>query len=740
MANKKPLLSIGIIFKNEIRCLDRCLKSFQALREAMPCEVVMADTGSTDGSREIAEKYADVLFDFPWVKDFAAARNAVMDRSSGLWYLTVDADEWLDEDISQLCAFLRVCDRAPENSCTIKLRNYATEALDWNYTEFMATRMVRMSSGVRYAGRVHEHFDFPPGQYTYNALDKVILHHDGYVCLNNGSPIGKQKVARNLELLEAEIREQPHNMRLLMERMDCCTEDYAQRLEYARQAQPGIKEHWEEWDAAGPHIIRHAVRAAQELRSPEIADWVAFGEEVFPNSIFIRTDVQYLMAGYARERMDSPEVIRRGEKYLQGVRDYRNGKYNLDDLRTGTLHTIRPHTETDLRPALAISYLYEGQPDKALETLQNLDYDTMNVTQTGMLTMTMLRLQTLSSVDTAPLMREIWEKIRLPKPNKELAALREQKLLTVCSKYFTEEFRESERKRLEDPSAPLPLDLNAMTVDEWKILSKLPTYRYGYTLFLPLLGQSELGAAAAILNTEDPEEMAKFFSQVESVQGLPVSALQHMLNCGVTFPLAERPLNLEEMDSLSSRLVHSNQAMVQQAAETDISAIEADMQALCWARGMILSAVQQFPWDREDADTALGLALAHNFARVEKSFVQQCFSPNALQTENLFMLPPMHRFGWRCAQAFDLLEQGDAAGYVRALRQGLDTCKDMKAMVEFLVDHTEALQAPPPPPELLALAEQVRMLMSQYPADHPAILALKESEAYQKVAQLIEGK
>ena len=38
----KPLLSIGIIFKNDLRCIERCLKSLQPLREAISCEVVMA--------------------------------------------------------------------------------------------------------------------------------------------------------------------------------------------------------------------------------------------------------------------------------------------------------------------------------------------------------------------------------------------------------------------------------------------------------------------------------------------------------------------------------------------------------------------------------------------------------------------------------------------------------------------------------------------------------------------------
>ncbi len=64
----KPLLSIGIIFKNEIRCLERCLKSLQPLREAIPCELIMADTGADDGSRAVAERYADILFDFPWIR------------------------------------------------------------------------------------------------------------------------------------------------------------------------------------------------------------------------------------------------------------------------------------------------------------------------------------------------------------------------------------------------------------------------------------------------------------------------------------------------------------------------------------------------------------------------------------------------------------------------------------------------------------------------------------------------
>ena len=73
-------------------CLEKCLNALEPLRQAIPCELVIADTGSTDKTKEIAEKYADILFDFKWVNDFSKARNAVMDKCSGKWYLTVDAD------------------------------------------------------------------------------------------------------------------------------------------------------------------------------------------------------------------------------------------------------------------------------------------------------------------------------------------------------------------------------------------------------------------------------------------------------------------------------------------------------------------------------------------------------------------------------------------------------------------------------------------------------------------------
>ena len=72
-------ISLCMIVKNEEAVLGRCLESAAALVD----EIVIVDTDSTDATKEIARKFTDKLFDFPWVDDFAAARNFSFDRASG---------------------------------------------------------------------------------------------------------------------------------------------------------------------------------------------------------------------------------------------------------------------------------------------------------------------------------------------------------------------------------------------------------------------------------------------------------------------------------------------------------------------------------------------------------------------------------------------------------------------------------------------------------------------------------
>src|SRR5438105_10083516 len=83
-----------MIVKNEEANLPACLESVRDLFH----EVIVVDTGSTDRTKEIAAGFGARVFDFPWVDNFAAARNAALEHATGDWIFWMDADDRLDED------------------------------------------------------------------------------------------------------------------------------------------------------------------------------------------------------------------------------------------------------------------------------------------------------------------------------------------------------------------------------------------------------------------------------------------------------------------------------------------------------------------------------------------------------------------------------------------------------------------------------------------------------------------
>ena len=87
-------ISACMIVKNEEKVLARCLDSLKGIWD----ELIIVDTGSTDGTKEIAARYTDKIYDFKWIDDFSAARNFAMDKATCDYIYTPDADEILDDD------------------------------------------------------------------------------------------------------------------------------------------------------------------------------------------------------------------------------------------------------------------------------------------------------------------------------------------------------------------------------------------------------------------------------------------------------------------------------------------------------------------------------------------------------------------------------------------------------------------------------------------------------------------
>ncbi|HWD18472.1 MAG TPA: glycosyltransferase, partial [Verrucomicrobiae bacterium] len=141
-----PRLSVCLIVKNEEAFLDACLASVRGLAD----QIVVVDTGSTDRTIEIARAHGAEVHAFAWCDDFSAARNAALERATGDWILSLDADEEL------LPAHRETLRREMANPDALAYRlpiiNQGREDEGCSYVP----RLFRNAPGLFFLGRVHE--------------------------------------------------------------------------------------------------------------------------------------------------------------------------------------------------------------------------------------------------------------------------------------------------------------------------------------------------------------------------------------------------------------------------------------------------------------------------------------------------------------------------------------------------------------------------------------------------------
>lgn len=91
-------LSVVIISYNEEANLGRTLASVAPLVRDGQGEIIVLDSGSTDRTVEIARQHGAKVFVEPW-KGFAAQKNSALEKASGDWILSLDADEELEPEL-----------------------------------------------------------------------------------------------------------------------------------------------------------------------------------------------------------------------------------------------------------------------------------------------------------------------------------------------------------------------------------------------------------------------------------------------------------------------------------------------------------------------------------------------------------------------------------------------------------------------------------------------------------------
>ncbi len=183
-------ISVCIITKNEAVKLEKCLSCISRY----PFEIVVVDTGSSDNTLEVIQRYTQNCYYFKWINDFSAARNYAISKASNDWILSLDSDEYItDLNLEDLYSLM---EENPSGLGHLEIRS-----LDSNASSFVINRLARLFRRDLY------HFERPIHEQLVpihnnitrkNFMIPLHVEHDGYVGTPEQLAI---KAKRNLDLL-----------------------------------------------------------------------------------------------------------------------------------------------------------------------------------------------------------------------------------------------------------------------------------------------------------------------------------------------------------------------------------------------------------------------------------------------------------------------------------------------------------------------------------------------------------
>lgn len=189
-------ISVCIIAKNEEKNIERCLKSLKPY----PFEIVVADTGSSDRTKEIAYQYTEHVYDFVWCDDFAAAKNFAISKASHAYVMVLDSDEYIESlDFRELSAAIAA---HPKDVGRILHINILTRK---NEIQKKKSRISRIFSKeiYHYEGRIHEQVKSFTGEDYAAYPAPLVIGHTGYDLPKEQK---REKAFRNIALLEKELQ------------------------------------------------------------------------------------------------------------------------------------------------------------------------------------------------------------------------------------------------------------------------------------------------------------------------------------------------------------------------------------------------------------------------------------------------------------------------------------------------------------------------------------------------------
>ncbi len=275
-----------MLTRDEAGSLPQALGSLRGLAD----ELVIADTGSLDGTLKIARDHGATLVKHAWQESFSAGRNAALDAAQGDWILWLNADEEVPaESHAKIRALLE--DTASQGifGYRVRLRAIPRAERPDQFIDEVDLRLFRKVPGLHYEGRLHPGFSQPMAEqlmkegWRVETTDVIFLHH---ASLSTPTPAKLRWAAR---LIEKELEDNPESLHFLVEYAQTLLALGDPRGHDVMAKAAGLLPPLETPEAPGPdaaRVLEYILRTEPELSKASISAEQAAGLALrwYPNS------------------------------------------------------------------------------------------------------------------------------------------------------------------------------------------------------------------------------------------------------------------------------------------------------------------------------------------------------------------------------------------------------------------------------------------------------------------------
>ena len=642
--NDDIILSIGMIVKNEEKVLGRCLESLKPLMKAVPSELIIADTGSTDHTVEIAKKYTDNVFHFEWINDFASARNSTLKKAKGQWYFFVDADEYLDNDIEEMVKFFNIPKlRNKYKTIEINVRNYYDNEKN-NYGDSYLARFHRIDEPVEFEGSIHESI------YVRNPLGcfSTILHHTGYAY--SSILQGEKKKKRNMPLMMEEYKKNPNDLRLLCHMIDGTRNESDEREKYTHKAVDIAR--IEKTNLYARVAFYQAIECFMNKNPNYALELCKEYFETMPDTekavatvgvLFYKAKILISLAKYE----EAYDVYM---KYFDMYEKFEKEELDMSDSSAHPIYGISKNEYFDniYRAALILKNL--KRYDEAFALLEKFDiYD----------------ITDKKYKEYLGTFREI---------------CKDKRDYSRIAAYYGKVSKTEDKNRKS-------LALYMMESTYYSLLSAEERKEFAHDVTSCGLDNRYTELMQLVLDQQDSDEfrikLEKFIKEVDDWKEGYQEAIYLAIKYKLDISYAVDNIKCNEMREKFEKLGFSNDDFANIVLAYGVpESYTQSIKRFFWITSMYEKA-SYYTYNLSEKDKYM---LIRQFTSLIGDYVLNIYSEEVLNDTDVEVLDPLHRFGYYMHKANSALLSGDKVSYIRELKKALINCESMKEIVKFLME------------------------------------------------------